>query len=147
MSILSSRVVIHFKNELNVQDVNDFRSLLDKIETHFINKAFDKEIKVGQLTFPVNGRPRTMCRWYISSKTILSPNMFQYKSDLDDNVYNEADLIGEMVAWLNYLIQHFFIPKEIILNGEMELGTFTDILCGVVLIKDNRVQKSIWIKK
>lgn len=140
MSILCTREVIHFKDELNIQEVNEFRSLLDKIETNFISNSLDKEIQVGDLTFPIRGRPRTMCRWYISSRR----NMLYYNCDIDEFVYKEPDSIGQMVTWLKYLIQHFFAPKGIILNGKMEIETVSGIYWGFLIIKYNEVSKKIF---
>lgn len=140
MSILNTREIIHIRNELSIKEINEFGTILEKIEKNFINKEFDKDIDVAELHFPTRGRPRSMCRWYISSKR----NMLYYFDELDDFIYKEPDTYGQMVSWLRYLIKHYFTPKGIILNGMLEFESISGMYMGKVFITCNEVNKKIY---
>lgn len=124
---------------MGIKEINEYSKLLEKIEKNFVNNVFE-DIEVADLTFLSRGRPRSMCRWCISSKR----NMIYYRDELSDFIFKEPDTYGQMVSWLRYLIKHFFAPKDIILNGMLEFESISGIYIGKVFISCNEVSKKIF---
>ena len=142
MSVGKTSETIRFRNDLTLQQVQDFKKFEEHLECIFTNTKFYENIQIGQYNFPANDRPRSMCRWFLSS----SHQRLCYDDSTDDFLYKERDTISEMFRWLKYLIKYFFVPNNIIISGKLTFFSVDDTIFGKAHIYHNVVEKTIYEK-
>lgn len=72
-------------------------------------------------------QPGLWCQW------VLTPDGTELQWDEGEKFYN-------YVEWLKYLIEHFFSPWKIKLNGEIFWYGEDREDCGIIVVKDNVVK-------
>lgn len=76
--------------------------------------------------FTDHSRPAVACHWEPSA-------------DGSALVWNEVQSFRDYDVWLRYLVEHFFAPRDYMLDGEMRYSGENDDDEGVIRIARNRV--------
>ena len=138
--ILNTNENIRFAEKLTENEINEFNQLKQHLEIMFMHKNFNKEIQIGNKIYPIDGRPESICRWYLSSDA----EKLYYDERLDDYLYDKKDNLNEFLAWLFYLIHHFFEPRYIRINGICTFNSYKEHYFGKIKIFNNCIEKAIY---
>lgn len=92
------------------------------------NWPFDKDMTVIDYNKPPNGQPGLWCQWIV--ETIDNEQHLLW--DGGEKFYN-------YVHWLKYLIDNFFKPWGITLNGSVTWSGEDDEDIGKITVKDNEI--------
>jgi len=89
-------------------------------------KGQDKDISIVEYNYPPEDQPGLWCQWVPS----------------DDGKaigWNYTEKFYEFVPWINYIIDHFLIPWEYSISGDMYWYGEDRNDIGIISIKDNIV--------
>ena len=77
---------------------------------------------------PPQGQPGLWCQW------VVTEDGTQIEWDCNEKFYNYSE-------WIEYLIEHFFKPWGVVVNGEVEWDGEERDDVGIIRITDNQVQE------
>lgn len=89
----------------------------------------DEDASVADYNSPPSDQPSQWCQWEPSE-------------DGARIEWNGAEKFYRYVEWLQYIIQHFLIPWDCVLNGEVEWEGEDPADVGVIRVSNNRIEAS-----
>ena len=138
MEIGYTTAEIRLHRGLTNDQMNIFQKVLNQFHKHFFEGKSNVGFEVEGMFFP-GDRPKTVCRWEMESDFRLIYNDVFYCNNLEDHY--------QMVDWLQYLVDNFFNPLDVLVSGHLNFFSVDESLYGEVGISRSKIKVVVYKKK
>jgi hypothetical protein len=97
------------------------------VDAEYFVDTEDEDESIVDINQPPGNQPSLWCQWRVNDKG----NRLEHTG---------GEKFGEYVEWINYLVEHFFSPWGVKLDGSIEYQGKVLVHSGTIEIIDNRIE-------
>jgi hypothetical protein len=97
------------------------------VDAEYFVDTEDEDKSIVDLNQPPGSQPSLWCKWRVNDRG-------------DRLEHNGGEKFDEYVEWLDYLVEHFFSPWGVRIDGSVKYGGDVPVDSGTIEIIDNRIE-------